>query len=391
MTNKTKNVIKNKAFNYLIAASLLILSSCSSKTDTEISVEDETQSIIEDAYHLTTNQFLSSKMAFGKMVPGSFHEVVKANGIFDVPPENRAYVSCYFGGIVKDIRLLPGERVKKGQVLFTLENPDYVQMQQDFLEAKGQLVYLKSDYERQKNLAQDNVTSQKNYLKSESDYTVTKVKVESLSKKLGLMNIDPNTLTLENMRTTIIVMSPINGYVTEVAISRGAFLNPSELAVSIVDTDHLHLELNIFEKDLSKVKIGQQIQFRTQGDESNFKQATVYLVNKTVDAEKRTIGIHGHLSDEKPADTFNPGMYVEAEIYTSTSSKMSLPQDAIVDIDGKYYVLVLQDSIGDSYNFIKKEVKTGLSNNSQVEILNAYDFKEDTEFLVKGAFNLIKE
>ncbi|MEQ8245756.1 efflux RND transporter periplasmic adaptor subunit [Fulvivirga sp.] len=391
MANKTKNVIKNKAFNYLIAASLLILSSCSSKTDTEISVEGETQSIIEDAYHLTTNQFLSSKMAFGRMVPGSFHEVVKANGMFDVPPENRAYVSCYFGGIVKDIRLLPGERVKKGQVLFTLENPDYVQMQQDFLEAKGQLVYLKSDYERQKNLAQDNVTSQKNYIKSESDYTVTKVKVESLSKKLGLMNINPNTLTLENMRTTIIVMSPISGYVTEVAISRGAFLNPSELAVSIVDTDHLHLELNIFEKDLSKVKIGQQIQFRTQGDESNFKQATVYLVNKTVDAEKRTIGIHGHLSDEKPADTFNPGMYVEAEIYTSTSSKMSLPQDAIVDIDGKYYVLVLQDSIGDSYNFIKKEVKTGLSNNSQVEILNAYDFKEDTEFLVKGAFNLIKE
>lgn len=391
MANKTKNLIKNKAFNYLIAASLLILSSCSSKTDTEISVEGETQSIIEDAYHLTTNQFLSSKMAFGKMVPGSFHEVVKANGMFDVPPENRAYVSCYFGGIVKDIRLLPGERVKKGQVLFTLENPDYVQMQQDFLEAKGQLVYLKSDYERQKNLAQDNVTSQKNYLKSESDYTVTKVKVESLSKKLGLMNINPNTLTLENMRTTIIVMSPISGYVTEVAISRGAFLNPSELAVSIVDTDHLHLELNIFEKDLSKVKIGQQIQFRTQGDESNFKQATVYLVNKTVDAEKRTIGIHGHLSDEKPADMFNPGMYVEAEIYTSSSSKMSLPQDAIVDIDGKYFVLVLQDSIGDSYNFIKKEVKTGLSNNSQVEILNAYDFKEDTEFLVKGAFNLIKE
>ncbi|MEQ9164687.1 MAG: efflux RND transporter periplasmic adaptor subunit [Fulvivirga sp.] len=391
MANKTKNVIKNKAFNYLIAASLLILSSCSSKTDAEISVEGETQSIIEDAYHLTTNQFLSSKMAFGKMVPGSFHEVVKANGMFDVPPENRAYVSCYFGGIVKDIRLLPGERVKKGQVLFTLENPDYVQMQQDFLEAKGQLVYLKSDYERQKNLAQDNVTSQKSYLKSESDYTVTKVKVESLSKKLGLMNINPNTLTLENMRTTIIVMSPISGYVTEVAISRGAFLNPSELAVSIVDTDHLHLELNIFEKDLSKVKIGQQIQFRTQGDGSNFKQATVYLVNKTVDSEKRTIGIHGHLSDEKPADTFNPGMYVEAEIYTSTSSKMSLPQDAIVDIDGKYYVLVLQDSIGDSYNFIKKEVKTGLSNNSQVEILNAYDFKEDTEFLVKGAFNLIKE
>src|SRR5690606_33026367 len=115
------------------------------------------------------NQFQSSNMVLGKMEMGSFHEVVKANGMFDVPPENRAAVSCYFGGTVKDIRLLPGQKVKKGQVLFILENPDYVQMQQDFLEAKGQLAYLKSDYERQKNLAQDNVTSQKNYLKAESE------------------------------------------------------------------------------------------------------------------------------------------------------------------------------------------------------------------------------
>lgn len=383
--------MKNQIFNYLVVIYLLILAACSSNTETKISDETAMENTTEDTYNLTTNQFQSSKMALGKMEMGEFYEVVKATGMFDVPPENRATVSSYFGGIVKDIRLLTGQSVKKGQVLFILENPDYVQMQQDFLEAKGQLDYLKSDYERQKNLAQDNVTSQKNYLKAESDYTVTSVKVEALGKKLSLMNINSNTLTLENIRTTIAVLSPINGYVTEVAISQGTFLNPSQLAVSIVNTEHLHLELNIFERDLSKIKVGQPIQFKIQDNERNFYQATVHLVNKTVDVEKRTVVVYGRLSDRKLISIFNPGMYVEAYIYTSSLSKMSLPQEALVDVEGKYYVLVLQNKTDNEYIFTKKEVKTGLSNENQIEILNYQDFEENAEFLVKGAFNLITE
>ncbi len=383
--------MKRQALGYLIVGSVFLLASCSPKTETKISDEPTTRIMSEGTYDLTLKQFQSSNMVLGKLEMGSFHDVVKANGMFDVPPENRAMVSCYFGGTVKDIRLLPGERVEKGQVLFILENPDYVQMQQDFLEAKGQITYLKSDYERQKNLAKDNVTSQKNYLKAESDYTVTRVKVESLSKKLALMHINPNTLTLENIRTTVVVLSPINGYVTEVAISRGSFLNPSMLAVSIVNTDHLHLELNIFEKDLTKVNIGQPIQFRIQEDKNIDYQAIVHLVSKTVDAEKRTVGIHGHLSDEKLANKFNSGMYVEADIYTSSSSRMSLPQTALVEVDGKYYVLALQNTSDAGYTFVKREVQTGLSNNKRIEILNTQDFKESIQFLTKGAFNLIKE
>jgi cobalt-zinc-cadmium efflux system membrane fusion protein len=390
MKNKN-NYMKRQASSYLIVVSFLLIASCSSKTETIISEETNSEILNEGTYELTLVQFNSSKMELGKLEMGSFHDVVKTNGMFDVPPENRAEVSCYFGGTVKDIKLLPGQRVKKGEVLFILENPDYVQMQQDFLEAKGQLMYLESDYERQKNLAKDNVSSQKNYLKAESDYTVTRVKVESSSKKLALMNINPDTLTIENIRTTVNVVSPISGYVTDVAISRGSFLNPLSLAVSIVNTEHLHLELNIFEKDLAKVKIGQPIQFRIQNDNGNDYKAIVHLVNKTVDAEKRTVGIHGHLSNEKLASKFNPGMYVEADIYTSSSSRMSLPQTALVEAQGKHYVLVLQNAANNGYTFLKREVQTGLFNNDQIEILNTQDFKEDTQFLVDGAFNLITE
>jgi cobalt-zinc-cadmium efflux system membrane fusion protein len=354
--------------------------------------EDTTASTAEEGvYELSAKQFESSGMELGQMEIKTFHEVVKANGIIDVPPEYRASVSSYFSGTVKDIRLITGEEVQKGQLLFTLENPDFVQMQQDFLEAKGQLSYLKSDYDRQKNLAEDSVSSQKKFLKAESDYTVTKVKMESIAKKLALMNIDPNSLTMENIQTTIRVNAPIGGFVTRVGISRGSFLSPSESAVDIVNTEHLHLELNVFEKDLPKIKVGQTIQFRIQEDRSREYEAEVHLVNKTVDPVHRTIGIHGHLMDEETAARLSPGMYIESEIYAASVSKAALPEEALVEIDGKYYALVVQGNSNEDYSLEQTEISAGESNDGFVEILNPQDFNENTQFLVKGAFNLITE
>jgi cobalt-zinc-cadmium efflux system membrane fusion protein len=386
--------LKNTKFNILtksqtIVAIALILAACSSKTPDVIEITAD--SVGENPYVLSQLQFQSSGLELGEMKMTAFHEVVNANGVFDVPPEYRASVSSYFGGTVENIQLLTGEKVKKGQVLFTLVNPEFVQMQQDYLEAKGQLTYLASNYERQKNLAQDNVTSQKDFLKSESEYNVNQVKVASLGKKLALMNIDPSNLTLENISSTINITSPVNGYITHVNITTGTLLTPSQVAIEIVNTEHLHLELNIFEKDLAKVQIGQEIQFKTQEANSKEYEGTVYLINRTIDPDHRTIGIHGHLTDEKLTDQFTPGMYIEASIFAKSDSSYALPQEAVVEIEDKYYVLVLESSSNDEYAFSQQEVTTGKRNQDTIEILNAKDFKSNTKFLTKGAFNMIQE
>ena len=370
---------------------LLANSSCSSPEESSLKNENTTETLENGTYSVSVKQFQSSGMKLGKLEERNFHKTIKANGVIDVPPQNQASVSSYFGGNVKELQLLTGERVKKGQTLFVLENPEYAKMQQDYLAAKSQLMYLKSDYERQKNLAQDNVSSQKNFLKAETDYTITRAKVESLSKQLRLMNIDPATLSIENISTTINIKSPIEGYITEVNISRGAFVNPSQVAVTIVDTDHLHLEINVFEKDLAKIKIGQTIWFTTQNDATQKYEATVHLINKTVDEDHRTIGIHGHFVDESQAELFYPGMYVEATIYTTSQSKPSLPQDAVVELDGATEVLVLESLQNDQYVFRRTKVETGVTSDGIIEILNADDFSANAEFLVRGAFNLITE
>lgn len=351
----------------------------------------ETETILDnnddDVVKISAHQFAAGQMELGQLSQRDFNTVVKANGMLAVPPQNQAEVSAYFAGYVKNLTLLPGDYVRKGQVLFSLENPDYLQIQQDFLEIKGQLSYLKSNFERQQELIIDNATSQKNLLKAESEYRVGLARFQALEKKLTLMNIDPSILTGEQLTSELKVFSPLSGYVTSINAGRGMFLNPSDVAMTIVNTNNLHIELKIFEKDLLKVHRGQEIRFRLQNDSDKVYKGKVHLVNKTVNHQERTVDIHGDLMNDQDVKHFVPGMYIEGEILTEQSEHLSLPEDAIADIDNNFFVLVKEnDTI-----FRRRLVKTGVVNEGYVEVLNANDFEKGTEFLTKGAYNLIVE
>tara|TARA_R110000868_G_scaffold77246_1_gene221424 strand:- start:716 stop:1882 length:1167 start_codon:yes stop_codon:yes gene_type:complete len=383
--NKLSNSICFKSLLLVIA---MVFASCNSKEKSEMANTDAAETIEDvDVITITESQFTSGEMKVGKITMQEFNTIVKANGMFAVPPQNQADVSAYFAGYVKDIKLLPGDVVKKGQVLFTIENPEYVQVQQDFLEAKGRLNYLKSDYERQKELIADNVTSKKNFLKAESEYTVTLAQYQSLKKKLSLMNINPNTLSGENIRSVISVPSSLSGYATTINATKGMYLNPSDVAITVTNTDNLHIELKIFEKDLPMVKEGQPINVRLQNNMSNVYKGKVHLVNKAINIQDRTVDIHGDLVNESDAKLFAPGMYIEAEILTTSSEHPALPKEAVANIDNDYFVLVKESKT----NFKRVLVKIGATNNGFIQIVNANDFEPNTEFLTKGAFNLITE
>lgn len=388
MKNTHNNLSNSIYFKNLLLVILLAFASCNSKEKSEATNTDTAETIEDvDVITITQSQFTSGEMKVGKISMQEFNTIVRANGMFAVPPQNQADVSAYFAGYVKDIKLLPGDVVKKGQVLFTIENPEYVQAQQDFLEAKGRLNYLKSDYERQKELLADNVTSKKNFLKAESEYTVTLAQYQSLKIKLSLMNINPDTLSGDNIRSIISVLSPLSGYATTINVTKGMYLNPSDVAITVTNTDDLHIELKIFEKNISMVKMGQQINVRLQNDMDHIYKGKVHLVNKAINAEDRTVDIHGDLLNEAEAKLFAPGMYIEAEIITTSSKHPALPKEAVANIDNDYFVLVKKNAS----TFRRVLVKVGTTNNGFIQILNAHDFDKNAEFLTDGAFNLITE
>lgn len=388
MKDRYNNSIYLLRFTGIFLLLGLTFFSCTQKGASETDKKDNNVNAKDpDKIAITQQQFESGEMELGQITLQEFNTVVKANGMFAVPPQNKADVSAYFAGYVKDIGLLPGDTVKKGQVLFTIENPEYVQVQRDFLEASGRLDYLRSDYERQKSLMADNVTSQKNYLKAESEYKVTLAQYQSLKKQLSLMNINPNTLSGDNIRSVISVLSPLSGYATAVNISKGMFLNPSDIAVTVTNTDDLHIELKIFEKDLPAVKIGQPINFRLQNNTDHVYKGKVHLVNRTIDERERTVMIHGDLLNGEDDKRFAPGMYIEGEIMTTTSQYPALPSDAVVNIDNDFFALVKETDT----TFSKVMIKVGSMDNGYTQILNSNDFGQEAEFLTKGAFNLLTE
>ena len=388
MMRKLKNT--NQLIPGLLFLLFLLVSSCSSKDATkENIILDENNGT--DGLVITSTQFSFNGMKLDSLKKKEFSQVVKTTGIFDVPPENKASVSAYFGGYVKQISLLPGQEIKKGQLLFTLENPDYLKMQEDYLVAKGQLAYLKSDYLRQKSLVSDNVTSQKNFMKAESEFKVTSAKYESLRRNLQMMNINPDKISENNMQSTISVSAPISGFISGVRAEKGMFLNPSDVAVTITNNEHLHLELKVFENDFPEIKIGQVIRFRLQNKPTEQYEAVVHLISKSIDNESRTATIHGHLKKEEQKNSFAPGMYVEAEILTSSHWVTALPEAGVVNIDDKHFVLLQTNSDKETHSFEKREVQVGETQNAYTEISNGNTFKPTDMFLVKGAFNLINE
>src|SRR5690554_209872 len=381
------NLFKIRYFSFVMASLLL---SCNAKENQQVSSEAEGEDTEpSNELVITQKQFETSAMHLGKFQEYSFGFVIKINGTIDVPPEGRVEISNYYGGYVRNLALLTGQHVKKGEVLFSLENPEYVEMQQDFLEAESQLLYLKSDYERQQTLREENIASQKNLLKAESDYHTTLAKVEGLKKKLELLNINAASVNPGNLISQLAIRAPFSGYVTAVNTLNGAFLSPSDVALSLINTDHIHIDLKVFEKNIASLKEGQSIRFRLPDDRKASFEAEVFMIGKAIEADNRMINVHAHLKDETQNGLFTPGMYVEAEIQSSDKQSMALPSEAVIEVANQYFVLVLVERREGEMVFAKKEVKPGDTANALVEITNASEFKESDEILVKGAFNLI--
>lgn len=339
---------------------------------------------------VTRAQFENEKMALGQLAERPFAETVQARGMIDVPPQSKANISAFTGGYVKNTSLLVGDKVKKGQRLITLENPEFIRMQQDYLESVEQLSYLKAEYERQKIMVGEKVTSEKRFLKSESDYRSNLARSNSLKKSLEMLNIDPASVREGHIVSQVPIFSPINGNVTRVLVNTGSYVSPADKIMELMNTDHIHLELKVFEKDLLHLKKGQEIVFTVpEASKKDFK-GEVHLVGTTIDQNTRIAMVHGHI-DEENTSNFTVGMFVEAQIITDKSEYMALPENAVVELEGKNYVLLLDKEDGQDYEFNPVEVTIKRTYQGFTTFENNDDLTPDAHFLTKGGFALLQE
>ncbi|AUC79426.1 efflux transporter periplasmic adaptor subunit [Nonlabens sp. MB-3u-79] len=379
--------MKRHIYTIITFSLTLALYSCGEQSNPSNLAEVESTAAIDNRIQITQAQFEQSNMILGVLEEKSFPNIVSVNGMIDVPPENRAVVNATMGGYIKTTSLLVGDVVRKGQVLVTLENPEFIRLQQEYMEVNEQLSYLKSEYDRQVRMKAENITSQKSYLKAESEYKTAVAKHTGLDKQLRMLNILPSSVRAGNISSVVSIYAPISGSITKVNISKGSYLSPATEILEIIDTDHIHLELSVFEKDILKVKKGQEIDFKIPEASSDTYKAEVHLVGTSIE-ENRTIKVHGHLDNEEKTH-FLTGMFIDASIITDSAFAKAVPNQAVVEVDGVFYVLVLDQKEGDTYYFNQEEVEVKSSYNGFTVIENKSSFDSDTKFLTQGAFNLI--
>ncbi len=365
-----------KTYLYILCSGLFFMA-CSNKNQPETAVA---ATVAADTLVLSDAQIKNASIAVGPMQELEMASLMKVNGKVDVPPQNMVSISVPLGGYLKTSKLLPGMHVNKGEVVAVMEDQQYIQLQQDFLMAKVKQVMLEKEFARQKELNASQATSDKMLQQSESDYKTQKILVSALAQKLQLAGINPNTLNENNISKSVNIYSPIDGYVTRVNVNIGKYISPTEIMFELVNPTDIHLALKIFEKDLSKLFIGQPLIAYTNNNPDKKYDCEVLLIGKDLNAEGYT-DVHCHF--ETYDKVLIPGTYMNAQIKVKNRKATTLPADAVVRYEGKHFAF---KEVG-KQKYLLTEVNIGETENGFTEIILTQ--KDPANFVTKGAYTLL--
>ena len=366
------------SFFLLYSIFVLSLFSCSS-VDKEVNTAKETK--VKKQLQLSAKELQTLGVKLGALEQINMGLSVFANGLIDVPPQNKSYIAMPFGGYIKKINVLDGMQVQKGQILMVVEHPEVIQLQQEYLEAQGQMDYLFSDYERQRDLYEKEAGSAKNYQQAKSAYMVTKAKLSGLAMKLEMANVNLNTLRNGQIERTQNIRSPFTGVITKVTANVGAFAEPKDNLLEIIDLKHAHAELTVYEKYLSFLQKEQRVKLQFV-DMHTTATAKIYLIGREISAE-RTVKVHCHF-DKLPKD-ITPGSYLKAEIRAEDQQQFTLPEEAVVQQNGKDVVFI--EKAG---NFFTVEIDILMTQDGRVAITSKQlVLLKRSSIVVKGAYELL--
>ena len=370
----------HKLFSSSFFVLILLLASCSGNSSKEPPKEE---TAIPNEVVLTEVQMKNAGIRVGTVEKRELSTIIRANGILDVPPQNLVSVSAMASGYVKSTDLLQGLHVHKGDLLCVLENPDYLTLQQEYLSNYSRIPFLQKEFYRQSALAKENVASAKASEQSEAELNSLKNTQKGLAARLEMLGFQVKDIEKGNLRSQMAVRSNIDGYVTKVGLNLGSFVQPNDLLCEIVNLDHIHAELMVYEKDLASIAVGQRLEFALTGNHEKVYHASVYLINRKINQD-RTVQVHAHIDDAD--EGLIPNMQLTASIRTKGRSVWALPTAAIVT-QGKSSVVFLQKP--GTRTFTALQVQTGIQEGELTEVIFPETTRpESLAIVLEGAYDI---
>jgi membrane fusion protein, heavy metal efflux system len=363
----------------------LLLASCATDAPAPEGDATEPTDAAASEVTLTPEQVKAIGLLTGPLQQRGLRTSLKANGRLALPPNRLAQASILIGGLVKSIPVEEGQHVEKGQVLATLENLEFLQVQQDYLETAANLQVLESDLKRQQDLNADHINANKTLERAQADLSSAKARAAALGAKLRLFGTEPTHLTPETITASFAMRSPITGEVKNIAITMGQFAEPNKPLFEVVDNSALHVDLNVFEQDVARVRKGQKVVFGHAGEPVGQHTATIFAINQAFENDQQAVLVHAHLDDN--GEELLSGMYIEALILTDSAQAWSLPSEAVVSNGDDHYIFVEDEP----NTFKQVAVRTGASELGYTEVILLSELPAGAKVAIKGAYYLLSE
>jgi len=353
-----------------------LLSSCTNEsTEAETSTNTHLLQISEA-------QFVAERMELGSKQMHTFNTVFKTNGIATVAPESKADIHSFLSGIIKQIHVVPGNLVRQGQTLLSIESKEFIGLQRQYLEALAQFKATEADYKRIKQLYDEKYSSQKDYYTIESQYATLKAKIQALKAELKIVNVNMSDLEAGNISSYLNIVSPISGYISELACNNGEFISSETMLLKIIDKRNLQLHFFVYQETIGNLQIGQKITIYSPNNSGKTYAASISSIGITIDKESKSIRCTA-----KPESDLNKifvdGMYFQVEVVTDSLNAFAIPSEAIIKSANANYVLVKEKEDEKAMYFKKIKIKTGVSDDTFTQVIDENLLQD---ILIKGTY-----
>ena len=343
------------------------------------------------------------------VAPQSIAGVIPATGKILVPEDHVAVIGPVNEGRIVRLYAGQGTKVRKGQKLADLESADIDQAEADYLKAladyenavrssAAEVKLAQASYDRNKLLYEQKITAGKNLQSAEHDLEVakaaadnsingTKAALTAARRHLLILGINDATIDALAKKTdlaaTFSLNSPIDGIVVERNATVGASVGTDANLFKIIDLSRVWIDADVFEKDLPRVRPGQEVKLTVTAFPQSTFSGKVILINSVVDPETRTVKVRTEVAN--PDGRLKPDMFANVQIVTDVNrAAISIPQSAVLDDEGKTIVFVAE---GNGYK--KRQVQAGIQNNDRVEIVDG--IRAGDKVVVKGNYLLLEQ
>lgn len=293
-----------------------------------------------DVVELTGDQLRIGAIEVGQVAYRNLGLLLQVNGKLAVPAQSQVAITALQGGFVRSLPLLPGQPVQKGQLLARIENPELVQLQQDYAENHSRLTYLDAEFARQKELSEQNVSALKVFQQTASERNQVRARLGGLAQRLRLVGLPPQAALDGKFSAYYTVLAPVSGVVTTINVNAGQYVQPADVIAQLTSSQGLYAELTVFEKELPQLREGQRVSLRLNNEEGKERSGRITYINRTIDAD-RSVRVVAKL-DQMDA-RLAPNTFLKATLDLGDSRVTALPEGAIVSAEGKDYIFVVTD------------------------------------------------